>query len=75
LKTWGGGVHEAHNCGDFYEREYVLCFSVCFDAEEIDDDNGEKKNGDEYGLAQVFVPVSYRKGASYYLDGENKQPL
>ena len=48
--------HESYNCGDFDNGQHELRFAVTSDAEKIDADNEDKKDGDPGGRVNRSSP-------------------
>lgn len=56
-------LHETHYSSDFDNRKDEFGFTIGFDSEEVDHDNGDEKDSHKDRLAKVFVPVANGKSA------------
>ena len=72
----GGTLREADNSGDLDDGKDEFCFPVAFDAEEVDDDDEDKEDGDKGVVVDgAVVPEVDCVGCCDDLEGENDEPL
>jgi hypothetical protein len=60
---------------DFDEGKDELCFAVAFDAEEVDDHDGEQEDGGEDGAVEIAVPVADCDGCGDDFERQDDKPL